>query len=102
VIGIRPEDFLIANGAISDGSLSFELTVTTIERVGAETYIYGMRPQQGDIQAVSERPGEAPQGEILVRIPGQEGPAIGEKIRAAAPREKLHLFADGGRKRIDL
>ena len=61
-----------------------------------------MRPQQGEAPAISEKPGEAPPGEILVRIPGQDAPAIGEKIRALAPRGKLHLFVDGGRKRIDL
>ena len=45
---------------------------------------------------------QLPPGEILVRIPGQAGPAIGERIRAAAPREKLHLFSADGRKRIEL
>jgi len=35
-----------------------------------------------------------------VRIPGQRGPAIGEKIRAAAMRDKLHLFSADGRKRV--
>jgi sn-glycerol 3-phosphate transport system ATP-binding protein len=47
------------------------------------------------------KPGELPPGEILVRIPGQSGPAIGERIRAVAPREKLHLFSPDGRKRIN-
>jgi sn-glycerol 3-phosphate transport system ATP-binding protein len=37
-----------------------------------------------------------------VRIPGQQGPTIGEKIRAAAVRDKLHLFSADGRKRIEL
>src|ERR1700744_4620440 len=40
VVGIRPEDFQLANGGNPDGGLSFDLTVTPIERVGAETYIY--------------------------------------------------------------
>jgi len=102
VIGVRPEDLELANDGTPEGSLPFELTVTAIEHVGAETYIYAMRPQQGEAPAISEKPGEAPPGEILVRIPGQDAPAIGEKIRALAPRGKLHLFVDGGRKRIDL
>jgi len=38
----------------------------------------------------------------LLRIPGATAPAIGERIRAMAPREKLHLFTADGRKRIDL
>jgi sn-glycerol 3-phosphate transport system ATP-binding protein len=102
VIGIRPEDLEIANQGAPDGAISFELTVSAIEHVGAETFVYGMRPQQGDADTISAKPGEAPPGEMLVRIPGQDAPAIGQKIRAFAPREKLHLFVDGGRKRIEL
>jgi sn-glycerol 3-phosphate transport system ATP-binding protein len=101
VFGVRPEDFLLANDGIPAGSLPFDLTVTAIEHVGAETYVYGRRPQEADTPAISQNPGEAPPGEILVRVPGQEGPAIGETIKVLAPREKLHLFVAGGRKRID-
>jgi sn-glycerol 3-phosphate transport system ATP-binding protein len=36
-----------------------------------------------------------------VRIPGAVGPAIGERIRVAAPRDKLHLFSADGRKRVE-
>jgi sn-glycerol 3-phosphate transport system ATP-binding protein len=101
ILGIRPEDLVMSNGSAPDGSVTLEMTVEAIERVGAETYIYGIRKQQGDTPAVSSKPGELPPGEILVRIPGQEGPAIGEKIRTVAPREKLHLFTADGRKRIN-
>jgi sn-glycerol 3-phosphate transport system ATP-binding protein len=79
-----------------------DLTVEAIERVGAETDIYGLRARGDGTPAVSAKPGELPPGEILVRIPGQAGPAIGERIRAAAPREKLHLFSADGSKRIEL
>jgi sn-glycerol 3-phosphate transport system ATP-binding protein len=102
IIGIRPEDFQLARDGMPDGSLPFDLTVTAIEHVGAETYVYGLRPQAGDAEAVSAKPGEPPPGEILVRIPGQQGPAIGETIKVLAPREKLHLFVAGGRQRVDL
>jgi sn-glycerol 3-phosphate transport system ATP-binding protein len=101
IVGIRPEDFQLARDGIPEGSLPFELTVTAIEHVGAETYVYGLRPQQGDVAAVSQKPGEPPPGELLIRIPGQHGPSIGETIKALAPREKLHLFAAGGRQRAD-
>jgi sn-glycerol 3-phosphate transport system ATP-binding protein len=101
ILGIRPEDFQLTNGAVPDGGIAMELTVEAIERVGAETYIYGLRAQGDGAPAVSARPGELPPGEILVRIPGQTGPAIGERIRAAAPREKLHLFSADGRRRIE-
>ena len=82
------------------GGIALDLTVEAIERVGAETFIYGGRQHgKGDIAA---RPGELPPGEVIVRIPGAVAPAIGERIRAIAPREKLHLFSADGRKRIEL
>jgi len=103
ILGIRPEDLQMSNGTTPpDGGIALELTVEAIERVGAETYVYGVRSQQGGTPAVSLKPGELPPGEILVRIPGQRGPAIGERIHAAATREKLHLFSPDGRKRIEL
>ncbi len=37
------------------------------------------------MQGVAANPGELPPGEMLVRIPGAIGPAIGERIRAVAP-----------------
>ena len=101
ILGIRPEDLLMSNDTTPAGGLVLDLNVEAIERVGAETYIYGVRAEQGETPAVSAKPGELPPGEILVRIPGQGGPAIGERIRAIARREKLHLFAADGRKRIN-
>jgi sn-glycerol 3-phosphate transport system ATP-binding protein len=97
IMGIRPEDFVVSNDAA--GGIVFDLTVEAIERVGAETFIYGTR--QRDAQAVAANPGELPPGEVIVRIPGAEAPGIGEKIRAVAPRTKLHLFSADGRKRIE-
>jgi sn-glycerol 3-phosphate transport system ATP-binding protein len=102
ILGIRPEDLQMVTGTVPDGGVALDLTVETIERVGAETYVYGRRPQQQGRTEISARPGELPPGEILVRIPGQEGPAIGETIRTAAVRDKLHLFSSDGRKRIAL
>ena len=101
ILGIRPEDLVMSNDATPAGGLVLDLNVEAIERVGAETYIYGVRAEQGETPAVSAKPGELPPGEILVRIPGQGGPAIGERIRAIARREKLHVFSPDGRKRIN-
>jgi sn-glycerol 3-phosphate transport system ATP-binding protein len=98
ILGIRPEDFAISSDNIP-GGVALELTVEAIEPVGAETFIYGTR--QREVQGVAANPGELPPGEVIVRIPGAVGPAIGERIRAIAPREKLHLFHADGRKRID-
>jgi sn-glycerol 3-phosphate transport system ATP-binding protein len=101
ILGIRPEDLSMTNGTTPAGGVALELTVEAIERVGAETYIYGVRARTGDTAAISAKPGELPPGEILVRIPGQDAPEIGERIKVIAPREKLHLFSADGRKRID-
>jgi sn-glycerol 3-phosphate transport system ATP-binding protein len=98
ILGIRPEDFVVSSDATS--GIAFDLMVEAIERVGAETYIYGTR--QREAQSVAANPGELPPGEVIVRIPGAVAPDIGEKIRAVAPREKLHLFSADGRQRIEL
>ena len=71
-----------------------------IEKVGAETFVYGTRER--GVQGVASNPGELPPGEVIVRIPGAVGPAIGERIRAVAPRDKLHLFTADGRKRVEI
>ena len=99
ILGVRPEDLVISSETLA-GGIALDLTVGAIERVGAETFIYGTR--QNAAQGVAANPGELPPGEVIVRIPGAVGPAIGERIRAVAPREKLHLFSADGRKRIDL
>jgi sn-glycerol 3-phosphate transport system ATP-binding protein len=99
LLGIRPEDFVITSETVA-GGVALNLTVEAIERVGAETFIYGSR--RNETQDVAATPGELPPGEVIVRIPGAVAPAIGERIRAAAPREKLHLFSADGRKRIEL
>ena len=98
ILGIRPEDFVVSND--TNSGVAFDLTVEAIERVGAESYIYGSR--QRETQGIAANPGELPPGEIIVRIPGAVAPGIGERIRAAAPRDKLHLFSADGRKRIEL
>jgi sn-glycerol 3-phosphate transport system ATP-binding protein len=98
LLGIRPEDFVISSEPAT-GGIALDLTVDAIEHVGAETFIYGSR--QRELQRIAANPGELPPGEVIVRIPGATGPAIGERIRAIAPREKLHLFSADGRKRIE-
>src|ERR1700710_2791267 len=99
ILGVRPEDFVISSER-AGGGIALDLTVEAVERVGAETFIYGTR--QHELQGIAANPGELPPGEVIVRIPGAVAPAIGERIRAIAPREKLHLFSADGRKRIDL
>jgi sn-glycerol 3-phosphate transport system ATP-binding protein len=98
IVGIRPEDLVITDQTPA-GGVALPLTVEAIERVGAETFVYGSR--QRDEQRVAATPGELAPGEVIVRIPGTEAPAIGQNIRVAAARAKLHLFSGDGRKRIE-
>jgi sn-glycerol 3-phosphate transport system ATP-binding protein len=98
ILGIRPEDFVITDQTPA-GGVALPLTVEAIERVGAETFVYASRQQDGE--RVAATPGELPPGDVIVRIPGTDAPAIGQKIRVAAVREKLHLFSGDGRKRIE-
>ena len=100
ILGIRPEDLSIGPAEADASGFALDLTVEAIERVGPETFVYGTR--DGDTGKVSAKPGELPPGEVIVRVPGQIAPAIGERIRASAPREKLHLFAADGRSRVDV
>ena len=97
ILGIRPEDFIISDETVA-GGVALGLTVEAIEHVGAETFVYGSREQEA--KSVAANPGELPPGEIIVRIPGAAGPAIGERIRAVAPPDKLHLFSADGRQRV--
>jgi sn-glycerol 3-phosphate transport system ATP-binding protein len=100
ILGVRPEDFALTEGPLPAG-LALELVVDAIERVGAETFVYGTRAQGGGGPAVSAKPGELPPGEIIVRLPGEAEPAIGGRIKVTAGRDKLHLFSPDGRARID-
>ena len=99
ILGIRPEDFVITGENVA-GGVALGLTVEAIEKVGAETFVYGSR--QDVTQGVAANPGDLPPGEVIVRIPGAVGPAIGERIRAVATRDKLHLFSADGRKRVEI
>jgi sn-glycerol 3-phosphate transport system ATP-binding protein len=100
ILGVRPEDFALTDGSSPSAGLGLELVVDAIERVGAETFVYGTRAHEGAGPTVSAKPGELPPGEIIVRLPGEAEPAIGQRIRVTAAREKLHLFSPDGCSRI--
>ena len=89
ILGIRPEDFVISSETIA-GGIALDLTVEAIERVGAETFVYGTR--QHEVQGVAANPGELPPGEVIVRIPGAVAPAIGERITRDRAARKTASF----------
>jgi sn-glycerol 3-phosphate transport system ATP-binding protein len=85
IIGVRPDELKLADAAPAPhGGLALELSVTAVERVGPECFVYGA-------------PG-AGRGEVIVRVPGTAAPAPGERVRALAPQERLHLFSSAGQR----
>ncbi len=84
VLGIRPEHVAIFEGA-GDGRPSVEVTLNAIERVGAETYLYGSLPSGG--------------ADIALRTPGHVRKDLGERVRVGFDPAALHLFsAETGRR----
>jgi len=86
ILGIRPEDLELSSGdPRPPGGIALPLTVEASERVGPESFVYGTLARGGD---------------VIVRVPGQAVPASGEQVVALARREKLHLFAADGSRRL--
>jgi sn-glycerol 3-phosphate transport system ATP-binding protein len=85
ILGVRPDELKLANGAaVPPGALALDLTVTAVERVGPECFVYGAP--------------DAAHGEVIVRVPGTSAPALGERVRALAARDRLHLFSPAGQR----
>jgi sn-glycerol 3-phosphate transport system ATP-binding protein len=88
ILGVRPEDLELANTeARADDALALPLTVEAVERVGPESFVYAKLARGGD---------------VIVRVPGQHAPGIGQVAVAVAPRHKLHLFDAATGKRMEL
>ena len=79
ILGVRPEDLAIGNGAAPDGGIALDLTVEAIERVGAETYVYGIRSQQGHTPAVSSSPASCRPAKSWSAFPARKGPPSARK-----------------------
>jgi sn-glycerol 3-phosphate transport system ATP-binding protein len=86
IIGIRPEDLeLIAPGALPGEGIALPLTVSAVERVGPESFVYGTL-DRGD--------------NVIVRVPGTHAPTPGDRATAVAHRANLHVFSTDGQQRI--
>ena len=85
VIGVRPDDLKFDGTQPGPpAGLALDLAITAVERVGPECFVYGA-PALG-------------RGEIIVRVPGTAAPAIGQRVWAVAPSDRLHLFSTAGRR----
>jgi sn-glycerol 3-phosphate transport system ATP-binding protein len=88
IAGVRPEDFELAAASEPLGAqFRLPLTVEAVERVGPESYVYGAAEGHGS---------------VIVRLPGQDAPAAGERVTAVAPLDKLHVFSADGRRRLEI
>jgi sn-glycerol 3-phosphate transport system ATP-binding protein len=85
MIGVRPDDLKLSGApAGPPAGLVLDFAVSAVERVGPECFVYGT-PDTG-------------QGEVIVRLPGTWAPAVGERVRAVAAPDRLHLFSAEGRR----
>ena len=84
IIGIRPEDFALSSVAPA-GEIGLQLTVTAVEKVGPESFVYGTL-DRGD--------------NVIVRVPGTQAPAPGHRAVASVSPTKLHVFSADGTRRI--
>src|SRR6201996_1515239 len=91
ILGIRPEDFVVTNEA--GNGIAFDLTVEAIEKVGAETFIYGSR--QRDAQAVAGNPrrvaagrGDRPDSRRCRPRDRREDPCSGAAGKAASVQRR--------------
>src|SRR5258708_5966130 len=86
IIGIRPEDLELASaGTKPADAIALPLTVSAVERVGPESFVYGTL-DRGD--------------GIIVRVPGTHAPAPGARATAIANRANLHVFSADGQRRL--
>ncbi|MBZ8132036.1 sn-glycerol-3-phosphate import ATP-binding protein UgpC [Afifella sp. IM 167] len=88
VLGVRPEDMRLAGTEPQADGVRFAFAVTTVEAVGAESYVHGRLADGG--------------ADIAVRVPGYHRAEHGTELVALAPHDKLHFFAGEGGVRIPL
>jgi len=76
IVGIRPEHWLLT--ATDEPGVT--VTVTVVEQLGADNYVYG----------TAEIAGEA--HDLVVRVPGRRLARQGDALRVAVDSERLHVF----------
>jgi multiple sugar transport system ATP-binding protein len=93
-LGIRPESFSVVTEAVDtvsgvQSSAGLALTVTLVEELGADTYVYGTI--DGEEPTADNR--------LVARLPGRLPPRIGEVIHLTVHGGEEHLFdpASGAR-----
>jgi sn-glycerol 3-phosphate transport system ATP-binding protein len=77
-LGVRPENLELAGPDAAQAPLAMDLTLSAIEAVGAETYLYG------------NIGGDGP--EVIVRVAGKSALEPGADVRVTASTANLHFF----------
>jgi sn-glycerol 3-phosphate transport system ATP-binding protein len=85
-LGVRPEH--LEMGAAPEGAVHFDVTVSAVEAVGAESYVYALIGGNGG-------------QELIVRVAGKCLYPPGEKLKFWIPRAQVHLFSKDTGKRLD-
>ena len=87
-------------GAVHEGEMVADLTVTGVEVVGAESYVYGVLPDGADAAGqAGSVVGEGRKGtEIAVRVPGYSHIEPGTRVRSAARVDAVHRFGGDGKR----
>ncbi|MCQ8784058.1 sn-glycerol-3-phosphate import ATP-binding protein UgpC [Mangrovibrevibacter kandeliae] len=78
VLGVRPEHLELTDRLAGEGEVGLAMVVTSVESVGAESFLHGALGESGPA--------------IAVRIPGYSRVEPGVRLRAVAPRALLHVF----------
>jgi multiple sugar transport system ATP-binding protein len=87
VIGLRPEATTLAP---SDQSGTLPLTVTLVEELGADAYVYGTLE--------ADAPGEKP---WVLRCDSRAVPTIGQQVRVTIDPAAVHVFNPASGVRLD-
>ena len=77
VLGVRPEDLVVASGE----EPGIETVIDLVEELGADGYLYGHIAQEGERR------------DVVARVDGRAHPVAGETVRLAPDRAHLHLFS---------
>ena len=83
-IGFRPDEVVLGSG----GDHAFEMRVSVVERLGAQTLVHG-RPSSTD-EAELQRP-------IVAVVPGETRVAFGDVVPLSIPADAIYAFDAEGR-----
>ena len=87
MVGLRPEATSLATDA---QSATLPMTVTLVEELGADAYVYG----QLDGDGARDKP-------WVLRCDSRAVPTIGERVRIAVDTDAAHLFNPATGVRLD-